>query len=183
LPAQKPKNAIDTLLDRVVKARKVLNDAGRAGYEIYAQSICSDFRKTLERVIEYDLLSDIVRRFSSDVQTKNKRHKLAKISPVDCKFLDDLMTQYSKYEHSQSYETPVSLPTPDQLRADFEEMNYPAVPKAFGTRYLISPLPRGEGMKGRVSKIIITKHPHPNPPPSMGRELFGNPDAEHRGIL
>jgi len=38
-------------------------------------------------------------------------------------------------------------------------------------------------MKGRVSKIIITKHPHPNPPPSMGRELFGNPDAEHRGIL
>ena len=26
-------------------------------------------------------------------------------------------------------------------------------------------------------------HPHPNPPPSMGRELFGNPDAEHRGIL
>jgi len=69
-------------------------------------------------------------------------------------------------------------------------MNYPAVPKAFGTRYLISPLPRGsttrrgeEGIKGRVSKIIITKHPHPNPPPSMGRELFGNPDAEHRGIL
>jgi len=37
-------------------------------------------------------------------------------------------------------------------------------------------------MKGRV-KIIIIKHPHPNPPPSMGRELFGNPDAEHRGIL
>jgi len=62
-------------------------------------------------------------------------------------------------------------------------LNYPAVPKAFGTRYLISPLPRGEGMKGRVSKIIITKHPHPDPPPSRGRELFGNPDAEHRGIL
>jgi len=38
-------------------------------------------------------------------------------------------------------------------------------------------------MKGRVSKIIITKHPHPNPPPSMGRGLFGNPDAEHRGNL
>jgi hypothetical protein len=59
----------------------------------------------------------------------------------------------------------------------------PAAPNAFGTRHLISPLPRGEGMKGRVSKIIITKHPHPNPPPSMGRELFGNPDAELRRIL
>jgi radical SAM superfamily enzyme YgiQ (UPF0313 family) len=36
---------------------------------------------------------------------------------------------------------------------------------------LKSPLPRGEGMKGRVAKIIITKHPHPNPPPSMGRRI------------
>ena len=87
----------------------------------------------------------------------------------------------SNYEESRGAES----------RADFvhklgivlKEMNYPAVPKAFGTRYLISPLPRGEGMKGRVLKIIITKHPHPNPPPSMGRELFGNPDAKHRGIL
>jgi hypothetical protein len=61
-------------------------------------------------------------------------------------------------------------PQTSQLRIDERNhstpetlMRYPAVPKAFGTRYLISPLPRGEGMKGR--------------------ELFGNPDAEHRGIL
>jgi len=47
----------------------------------------------------------------------------------------------------------------------------------------ILPLPRGEGMKGRVSVINITIHPHPNPPPLMGRELFGNHDAEDRRIL
>jgi len=63
------------------------------------------------------------------------------------------------------------------------QQNYPSSLKKSGSRYLISPLPRGEGMQGRVSVINITKHPHPNPPPSMGRELFGNPDAEHRGIL
>jgi len=62
-------------------------------------------------------------------------------------------------------------------------MNYPKVPNVFGLSYLISPLPRGEGMKGRVLGIIITKHPHPNPPPSMGRKLFWNPKAELRGIL
>jgi hypothetical protein len=28
-------------------------------------------------------------------------------------------------------------------------------------------------MKGRVSKSIHTKHPHPNPPPSRWRELQG----------
>jgi len=57
------------------------------------------------------------------------------------------------------------------------------IPKAFETKYPLSPLPRGEGMKGRVSKIIITKHPHPNPPPSSGREIFGKPAAEHQAIL
>jgi len=29
-------------------------------------------------------------------------------------------------------------------------------------------------MKGRVLIKIFTKHPHPNPPPSMGRELFNH---------
>jgi hypothetical protein len=59
----------------------------------------------------------------------------------------------------------------------------PRSPESLRDEVSINPLPPGEGKKGRVSKIIITKHPHPNPPPSMGRELFGNPDAEHRGIL
>jgi hypothetical protein len=37
----------------------------------------------------------------------------------------------------------------------------------------------GEG----VGNIFIAKHPHPNPPPSMGRELFEDHDEEHRLIL
>jgi len=118
LPAQKPQNAINSLIDRVTKARKVLDENGKAEYQIYAQSICSDLRKTLERVIELELLSEVVQRFRRDVQTKNKLHKLAAISNGDCTFLDNLMTEYSKYQHSQSYETPVLHPGPDQLQGD-----------------------------------------------------------------
>jgi len=58
-------------------------------------------------------------------------------------------------------------------------MNYPAVPKKFGTSYQISPLPRGEGMKGRVSKIIIYKYNTPIPtltlPPQWGGNFLGTP--------
>lgn len=122
LPAQKPIKAINTMIERVGKARKVMNEVGKAEYDMLAQSICSDFRKTLERLIEFDLLSDVVQRFRRDIQTKNKIYKLAFISTDDCKLLDELMTEYSKYEHSQPRETPVSLPNPDQLQADLEKL-------------------------------------------------------------
>ncbi len=122
LPAQKPVKAINTMIERVGKARKVMNEVGKAEYDMLAQSICSDLRKTLERLIEFDLLSDIVQRFRRDIQTKNKIYKLALISSDDCRLLDELMTEYSKYEHSQPRETPVSLPNPDQLQADLEKL-------------------------------------------------------------
>jgi len=72
----------------------------------------------LERLIERDLLAGVVERFRREVQTKNRLLKVAAISLEDCKLLDDLMTEYSKYEHSQSREAPVSLPMPDQLQTD-----------------------------------------------------------------
>jgi hypothetical protein len=37
-------------------------------------------------------------------------------------------------------------------------------------------------MKGRVKKYL-NGHPHPNPPPSRGRELMEVSDAVYRGIL
>ena len=47
---------------------------------------------------------------------------LAKISEEDCKYFDDLMTKYSKYEHSQPLEAPVPLPEPDEFEADFNKL-------------------------------------------------------------
>jgi len=118
--AESPKKANNILLDRLLKARKVYEEDGQRAYELYAQSICTEFRKLLERTIEIDLMADVVQRFRRDVMTKNKIGKLSKITSEDCRKFDDLMTKYSRYEHSQPGEAPVPLPTPDELKTDLE---------------------------------------------------------------
>ena len=40
----------------------------------------------------------------------------------DCKLLDDFMTKYSCYEHSQSSEMPVVIPEEPELRQDLEAL-------------------------------------------------------------
>ncbi|BAU49576.1 restriction endonuclease [Sulfurifustis variabilis] len=120
--AQKPKAAINTLLDEVEKARRVWKTEGRAAYEMPAQAICSKLRKTLERIVEDDLLAGVIQRFRREVQTKNKLEKLTKISQNDTRLLDEMMSKYSSYEHSQPRDVPVQLPGPDELRADLERL-------------------------------------------------------------
>lgn len=122
LPAQKPKRAINTILDRVTRARKVLTEQGYEEYELFAKGICSDIRITLERLIENDLLADVIQRFRRPIITKGKLHKLAKITLDDCKYIDNLMTKYSQYEHSQPNEAPVTLPEPDELEEDLQKL-------------------------------------------------------------
>jgi len=85
-----------------------------------AKAICSDFRILLERMIEDVLLSDVVHRFRRSVQTQGKIQNLSKIADSDCKYVDDMMSKYSKFEHSQPRSTPVQMPTPDELEADLE---------------------------------------------------------------
>lgn len=122
LPAQKPKRAINSLLDKVARARKILNESGQAEYELIAKGICSEIRITLERLIENDLLSDVIHRFRRDIQTKGKLNNLSKITTDDCRYIDDKMTEYSKFEHSQPEEAPISLPDPDKLKEDLEKL-------------------------------------------------------------
>jgi hypothetical protein len=118
--AKKPDKAINNLKnDRLAKAKKILLEKGRVEYDYLAKGICSDFRILLERIIESELLSDVVVRFRRSVITKDKIEKLSRIKHEDCKMLDELMTKYSYFEHSQPSETPVELPTPDELEVDF----------------------------------------------------------------
>ena len=117
-PARKPKAALNGLLDAVKRARKVLNDTGTADYEIHAKAICRDTRIMLERLVEDTLLNGVVLRFRRSVQTDNRIAQLGKIQTADCKLIDDMMTKYSRYEHSQSKEAPVALPPPDEIAAD-----------------------------------------------------------------
>lgn len=117
--AKKPEKALNQLLnDRLSKARKILQEHGRSEYDLFAKGICSDFRILIERFIENDLLADVVQRFRRSVNTVGKLHKLAHISVEDCRLFETFMTKYSAFEHSQSYETPVMLPEPDELKDD-----------------------------------------------------------------
>jgi wobble nucleotide-excising tRNase len=110
--------AVNTLLnERLARATKAL-EQGDTAYENEAKGLCHDIRVLIERVVEMDLLNGVVRRFQQDVNTKGKIHALAKITETDCKFIDDYMTKYSRYEHSQPDETPLPLPRPDEIEAD-----------------------------------------------------------------
>jgi energy-coupling factor transporter ATP-binding protein EcfA2 len=115
----RPDKALIKIRDhRLARARKILNDDGPGEYESYAKGICSDIRILIERLVEKELISEVVLRFRRGIQTMGRIHNLAKITSNDCKFIDDFMTEYSKYEHSQSPETPVATPDPEELEAD-----------------------------------------------------------------
>jgi energy-coupling factor transporter ATP-binding protein EcfA2 len=123
LPAQKPKKALNTLLnERLPKARKVYKETGRSEYMVHAKALCSDIRITIERLIENDLLADVVQRFRRPINTKGKLHKVAKIISNDCEYIDTMMTKYSQYEHAQPGEAPIELPEPDELEQDLKEL-------------------------------------------------------------
>jgi len=121
--AKKPDKALNAVLnDRLPRARKVLEQTGRTEYEDIAKGICGNIRILIERIIENDLLADVVKRFRRSVQTQGKIHRLANINADDCKLLDDYMTLYSKYEHSQPLEIPVSMPEPEQIEKDLKDI-------------------------------------------------------------
>jgi ABC-type transport system involved in cytochrome c biogenesis ATPase subunit len=103
--------------DRLAGAKKVFGQDD-TNYEVAAKALCRDIRVLLERVVEQDLLNGVVRRFNREVHTKGKIHALARIEDVDCRAIDDLITKYSIYEHSQPEEAPVPPPNPDEVEAD-----------------------------------------------------------------
>lgn len=121
--AKNPERALNALLNETLaKARKVHEEQGQEAYAPLAKAICSDFRILLERMIECELLADVVQRFRRAVTTQNKLNKLARITAEDCKLFDDLMTKYSRYEHSHPTEAPVAPPAPDELKTDMEAL-------------------------------------------------------------
>ena len=119
----RPDCALNYLINkRLPKARRVLSESGSEYYQIYAKSLCSDFRNLVERMIEWRLLSGVIQRHRREIRTGGKIKRLAEISAADCNYLDALMTKYSRYEHSQSLEAPVVLPGPDELESDFKRL-------------------------------------------------------------
>lgn len=115
---KKPVAGFKALRDhRLPKICRYLEQGQIAEYDFAMKAACSDFRILVERSIEYSLLCDVVGRFRRAVKTQVIRD-LAKIKVDDCSFLDDLMTRYSCFEHSQSMEFAGELPTLEQLGKD-----------------------------------------------------------------
>lgn len=119
----KPKAVLNEHLpNRIAAAKAILEQEGDAAYRLHAQSICTEARKLIERMIELELLADVIQRHRRAINTLGKLEKLADIKSEDCKLLDEMMTKYSRYEHAQSAEAPVELPLPDELAQDVAKL-------------------------------------------------------------
>ena len=121
--AQKPEAVLNVLLrEKLPRAKRLFIEEGQEAYAPLAKSLCSDFRILLERMIEVELLADVVQRFRRAITTLGKLNKLPKIKLDDCLLLDSLMTKYSRHEHPQPIEAPISLPSPDEFQGDLEKL-------------------------------------------------------------
>jgi len=116
-----PGKGFAKLRDHRLPALRKLLDAGDVSYDNEMKSVCGDFRILVERSVEKVMLSGLVERFRRSVQTQQIR-SLAKITPEDCILVDQMMTKYSRFEHSHSDEVDASLPGVDELAADLAVM-------------------------------------------------------------
>jgi len=111
--------ALNDLINRRLVNAKKLADAGEVDeYTAAMKAVCSDIRILTERAIEEELLNGVVLRFRRSVTTMNKLPALAKISSADCAMLDDIMTRYSCFEHSQPAESPAPIPEFERVKED-----------------------------------------------------------------
>lgn len=123
LYGKRPEAALNDLKNgRLVRARNALDTEGADAYYPLAKAICSDLRILAERIVEFVFLADVIQRHRRAVNTQGKIHQLAKIRTSDCDFIDEIMTKYSCFEHSQPTETPIELPQPDELTADLDRL-------------------------------------------------------------
>jgi energy-coupling factor transporter ATP-binding protein EcfA2 len=119
-----PKKALNRLVSEFIAKLKKHHSQGEiAEYTVLAQTICTQFRIIVEQCVEKILCNDVLRRFRRSVETKGKIGAMAKIESADCLLIDDLMTRYSVFEHSQPEELPASLPELQVLESDIHKLN------------------------------------------------------------
>lgn len=118
---ERPDKGFAKLRDHRLPALRKLLDVGDVGYDNEMKAVCGDFRILVERSVEKVMLSGLIERFRRSVQTQQIR-SLAKITPDDCVLVDQMMTKYSRFEHSQSDEVDANLPGVDELADDLRLM-------------------------------------------------------------
>lgn len=119
----KPQKAINKLLNESLqKLRRYQAEGEAENYDLLAKSICSDFRIIVERTVEVVMLNSVVLRFRREVMTKGLLRQVSNVTQEDCDLIDDLMTRYSVYEHSQADDLPAVPPELAQLEADMQSL-------------------------------------------------------------
>lgn len=120
--AKKPLQSLKDIKNaRLPQSAKILNDEGYEAYYPLAKSICSDIRILIERIVEIELLGDVIQRHRRQVHTL-KLKGIVKVNTSDCEYIENLMTEFSTYEHSQSLEAPVQLPDANFLIASVDAL-------------------------------------------------------------
>ena len=114
--------ALNTVFERAKMLQNVDPAKNYEGYVNDMTSVCSDFRTLIERTVEEELLNNIVGRFRRSIITQGRLQKLSMINSHDAELIDDLMTRYSVYEHSQSMELPSDPPGADDVAKDIEAL-------------------------------------------------------------
>lgn len=121
--AKKTESALKNIKnEKIAKAKKIFNENGSEEYYPHGKALCSDIRILVERIVELDFLADVVQRYRRAVNTMGKIDKLAKIKKEDCDLINDFMTRYSCYEHSQPTESPVEIPEPAEIEKDVDNL-------------------------------------------------------------
>lgn len=117
-------NAANSILnEHLPKAKKAFDDGAVTEYFIQMKSVTSQIRIIAEAAIEGVLIGGVVKRFRRRLITQDKLSLLAKITLPDCTFLEELMTRYSTFEHSQPDELPSMLPSYEEVYADVESLS------------------------------------------------------------
>lgn len=115
----KPQSVLNKMRNESIPQLRKFSDQGDVGaYDERINGMCSDFRIVVERTVETILLSEVVLRFRRSLETKGRIANLAKIQSSDCSLIDELMTRYSAFEHSQPDELPAECPDIEDLDSD-----------------------------------------------------------------
>jgi ABC-type multidrug transport system ATPase subunit len=118
-----PKKRLTELNDHYIpSAKKLLKTEDLIEYDEKLKSTCTRLRECLEFIVEKNFFGGIISRFRREVKTKNLIKNVHKIEKADCYLLDDMMTKYSFWEHSQPFEKPVALPSIDEVEQDISQL-------------------------------------------------------------
>ncbi len=117
-----PVTVLNTLRNQMLPTARTMHEKGEIeAFQFHAKSICSELRVQIEHIVEKVLLGDVVKRHRRELHSQ-KIMLLARITREDCSYLDQLMSKYSCFEHSQSEEIYSQIPEPAELDLDLRQL-------------------------------------------------------------